>query len=459
MSLFPRRKLTRMNSDKTTFKAITLSRDEHDISRRDISDSALKVMHRLNSDGYEAYLVGGGIRDLLLGLSPKDFDVATDATPEQVKAIFRNSRIIGRRFRIVHVTFGREIIEVTTFRGNHDSVSSHKNSNKSKQADSGMLLRDNVYGSIEDDALRRDFTVNALYYSADDLTLHDFTGGLEDIKKRQIRMIGHPETRYREDPVRMLRAARFAAKLDFEVEDASADPIPKLAPLLRDIPSARLFDEVLKLFMSGYAEATYDSLQYYGLFAELFPETEYFLCKGDLIDEEIIRQALINTDLRLKSGKTVTPAFIFAALLWPVTRAHAARLEGEGKPPLAALQEASHIAIMEQLKRTSIPKRFSIPMREIWEMQLRLNKRQTKRALNLMYHPRFRAGYDFLLLREQVGESLDGLGAWWTKFQQDNPLDPTQVPEEYQRHQRDRDNRNGDNRLRRRRRGMRRTQD
>ncbi|ROR98633.1 poly(A) polymerase [Sinobacterium caligoides] len=447
-----------MNSN-TPFEPIVLSRDEHDISRKQISDSALKVMYRLNRGGFEAFLVGGGIRDMLLGLSPKDFDIATDATPEEVKSLFRNSRIIGRRFRIVHVTFGREIIEVTTFRGSHDSVSSHKNSNKSKQNDSGMLLRDNVYGSIEEDAVRRDFTINALYYSADDLTLHDFTGGLDDIDNRLIRMIGNPETRYREDPVRMLRAARFAAKLDFDVEPASAAPIAELAPLLRDIPAARLFDEVLKLFMSGYAEATYDSLQEFELFAELFPETDYFLGKGDPVDDALVRQALINTDLRIRAGKTVTPAFIFAALLWPVTRAHASRLEAEGVPALPALQEAAHIATMEQLKRTTIPKRFSIPMREIWELQLRLTKRQGKRAHSLMHHPRFRASYDFLLLREQAGENHNGLGEWWTQFQLDNPLDPAVVAER----QRYNNGRNDDDRNsrppRRRRRGMRRTQD
>jgi poly(A) polymerase len=349
-------------------------------------------MYRLNQGGYQAYLVGGGVRDILLGQQPKDFDIATDATPEQVKSLFRNSRIIGRRFRIVHVTFGREIIEVTTFRGSHDNASqgNKKNNNISKQAESGMLLRDNVYGSIEEDAIRRDFSINALYYSTDGFTLHDYTNGLHDIEQRSIRIIGDAQTRYREDPVRMLRAARFAAKLSFDIEPSTAEPIEALAPLLRDIPSARLFDEVLKLFMSGYAVAVYDSLKKYHLFGELFPETQYFLEKNnDPIDHQLIRQALMNTDLRLQAGKTVTPAFIFAALLWPVTRAHAERLEGEGVPPAPALHEAAHIATMDQLKRTSIPKRFSIPMREIWDLQIRLTKRQGKRAHTLFGSPPF----------------------------------------------------------------------
>ncbi|CAH0992250.1 Poly(A) polymerase I [Sinobacterium norvegicum] len=429
-----------------------LSRDEHSISRKQISPNALKVMYRLNGGGYGAYLVGGGIRDILLGEQPKDFDIATDATPEQVKSLFRNSRIIGRRFRIVHVTFGREIIEVTTFRGNHENVSKGKNNNVSKQAESGMLLRDNVYGSIEEDAIRRDFTINALYYSADGFTLHDYTNGLKDIDSRNIRIIGDAETRYREDPVRMLRAARFAAKLSFDIEPATAEPIEQLAPLLRDIPSARLFDEVLKLFMSGYAVAVYDSLMKYHLFGELFPETQYFLEKNnDPIDHQLIRQALVNTDLRLQAGKTVTPAFIFAALLWPVARAHAERLEAEGVPAAPALHEAAHIATMEQLKRTSIPKRFSIPMREIWDLQIRLTKRQGKRAHSLSGHPRFRAAYDFLLLREQAGEQLNGLGAWWTQFQIDNPIEPQQ--RQYNDEQGNKDH-NG--RPPRRRRGMRR---
>jgi poly(A) polymerase len=415
-------------------------------------------MYRLNQGGYQAYLVGGGVRDILLGQQPKDFDIATDATPEQVKSLFRNSRIIGRRFRIVHVTFGREIIEVTTFRGSHDNASqgNKKNNNISKQAESGMLLRDNVYGSIEEDAIRRDFSINALYYSTDGFTLHDYTNGLHDIEQRSIRIIGDAQTRYREDPVRMLRAARFAAKLSFDIEPSTAEPIEALAPLLRDIPSARLFDEVLKLFMSGYAVAVYDSLVKYHLFGELFPETQYFLEKSnDPIDHQLIRQALMNTDLRLQAGKTVTPAFIFAALLWPVTRAHAERLEEEGVPAAPALHEAAHIATMDQLKRTSIPKRFSIPMREIWDLQIRLTKRQGKRAHRLSGHPRFRAAYDFLLLREQAGEKLNGLGEWWTQFQIDNPIELQQRQYHDSRQQADGD-RDGNSRPPRRRRGMRR---
>ena len=248
-----------------------ITRDEHDISRRDISDNALKVLYRLKDAGYQGFLVGGGVRDILLGKQPKDFDIATDAHPEQVHKLFRNSILIGRRFRLVHVRFGREVIEVATFRASHLSS---ENSNQAKQSESGMLLRDNVYGTVDDDAMRRDFTINAMYYNINGFTIHDFAGGIDDIEKRSIRMIGDPQARYREDPVRMLRAIRFAAKLDFEIESATAEPMHTLGHLLEPIPAARMFEEVLKLLLSGNGEQTYYLLRDYDLFKCLFPATD-----------------------------------------------------------------------------------------------------------------------------------------------------------------------------------------
>lgn len=391
-----------------------IPRDEHNVSRSMISDPAKKVLNRLNKAGYEAYLVGGGVRDILLGGKPKDFDIATDATPEEVHDLFRNSRLIGRRFRIVHVLFGREVIEVTTFRGNaqdsDDSTDTHR-----KTSEHGLLLRDNVYGNQEEDALRRDFTINALYYCIRDFTVIDFAGGIDDLNQRQLRLIGDPETRYREDPVRMLRAVRFAAKLDFTIEPETEAPIAELATLLNHIPPARLFDEVLKLFSAGHGEATYELLTRYNLLAALFPQTVKAIEEGE--PDELIRQALRNTDARIQQGKSVTPYFLFAAMLWPAFQAEWRRRQDQGEPVQPALHQAAAKVIGRQVQSTSIPKRFSGPMKEIWEMQLRLPRRQGKRALITMEHPRFRAAYDFLLVREASGDAEPGLGQWWTDFQ------------------------------------------
>lgn len=392
-----------------------IPRDEHNVSRSAISDPAKKVLHRLNKAGFEAYLVGGGVRDILLDGQPKDFDVATSATPEEVHALFRNSRLIGRRFRIVHVLFGREVIEVTTFRGNATDNSDNSTGDQRKTSEHGLLLRDNVYGSMEEDALRRDFTINALYYCIRDFTVIDFAGGVDDLENRQLRLIGDPETRYREDPVRMLRAIRFAAKLDFTIEPDTEEPIHELAPLLTHIPAARLFDEVLKLFAAGYGEATYDLLQHYGLLAPLFPDSVRAIEAGE--PDELIRQALRNTDARIRQGKSVTPYFLFAAMLWPALQAEWRRRQDQGEAVQPALHQAIAKVIGRQIQATSIPKRFSGPMKEIWEMQMRLPRRQGKRALSTMEHPRFRAAYDFLLVREAAGEIEPGLGQWWTDFQ------------------------------------------
>ncbi|WP_251975679.1 polynucleotide adenylyltransferase PcnB [Salinicola avicenniae] len=401
-------------SENTRPTRRVLPRDEHDVSRRDLSENALKVLYRLNNAGYDAYLVGGCIRDSLLGNRPKDFDVATAATPDEVRQLFRNSRIIGRRFRIVHVRFGREVIEVTTFRGRHGE---EDGGNHSQQSDEGLLLRDNVWGSVEEDAIRRDFTVNALYYSVSDFSIHDWTGGLQDLDDRILRLIGDPETRYREDPVRMLRAARFAAKLDFSLAAETEAPIRELAPLLLQIPPARLFEEVLKLFLSGHAVQSFRVLRELGLFAMLFPESDEAL-QALPWAEALVEQALANTDTRLAEDRPVTPAFLFAALLWPcVTQRTAQVAHEQDLPEVPAQQAAAQQVISRQLQHTSIPKRFSMPMRDIWELQQQLPRRRGRRVFQTLEHPRFRAAYDFLLLREEAGELTPGLGQWWTRFQ------------------------------------------
>ncbi|MCC5884070.1 MAG: polynucleotide adenylyltransferase PcnB [Halomonas sp.] len=391
-----------------------IPRDQHPVSRQHFSESALKVLYRLHNAGFEAYLVGGCIRDSLLGKMPKDFDVATDATPEQVRELFRNSRIIGRRFRIVHVRFGREVIEVTTFRGTHND---EHGDHIAQQSDQGLLLRDNVWGSIQEDAIRRDFTVNALYYSIADFSIHDFADGMRDIESRTLRLIGDPAVRYREDPVRMLRAVRFAAKLGFHIAPASEKPIAEMAPLLLQIPPARLFDEVLKLFMAGHGVETFRLLRRYGLFAMLFPETDEAMA-GQPWAESLIEHALASTDTRIHEERPVTPAFLFAALLWAPVQRRQAALEEEDLPPIPALQLASQQVLARQLQHISIPKRFSMPMRDIWDLQQRLPQRRGKRAQQNREHPRFRAAYDFLLLREASGEIEPGLGEWWTAYQE-----------------------------------------
>ncbi len=388
----------------------TLGQEQHGISRDNINISAFKVMNRLNQSGFTSYLVGGGVRDLLLGNQPKDFDVATDATPEQVKSLFRNSRIIGRRFKIVHVRFGREIIEVTTFRGQNSDSNHHVVS------ETGQLLRDNVYGDMESDAWRRDFTANALYYSIKDNNIYDYTSGINDIRNRQLRMIGDPTIRYTEDPVRILRAIRFAAKLGFSIEANTEAPIREQANLLTHVPPARLFDEILKLFLSGYAIATYNLIKQYNVLQALFPDTAAALDKGPHYNA-LIEEVMLNTDKRIRSDKRVTPAFIYAALMWPAMHYRLLQLKAKGLSEFDAFNDASQSTISRQLQRVMIPKRFLIPMRQIWELQWRLPNRSGKRALRLLEHPKFRAGFDFLLARESSGEQLNGLGAWWDRFQ------------------------------------------
>ncbi|OUS10086.1 poly(A) polymerase [Gammaproteobacteria bacterium 53_120_T64] len=387
----------------------------HPIEPADLSRAASEVVSGLEQAGYKAYVVGGCVRDLMLGLKPKDFDVATDATPEQAKVVFRRAQIIGRRFRIVHVRFGREVIEVTTFRAHHTS-SPGNDKNLSRQSKEGMLLRDNVFGSIDEDASRRDFSVNAMYYHPTDNTIYDYADGLKDLEQKTLRIIGDAATRYREDPVRMLRAARFAAKLDFELDAKTFAPIAECAPLLGDISSARLFDESLKLLMSGAALATYEQLRQLSLFAELFPQTAPLL--DDDFYQKLISQAMRNTDARINNRQRVTPAFIYAALLWPALIEQRKHYTDKGDSPLYALQQAGSDAIQQQIKRTAIPRRFTTMMKEIWELQARLNRRNGQNAERVFSHPRFRAAYDFLLLREQAGEQTQGLGEWWTLYQE-----------------------------------------
>jgi poly(A) polymerase len=376
-------------------------------------------MSRLRGAGHQAYLVGGAVRDLLLGGHPKDFDVATDATPEAIRDLFRNSRIIGRRFRIVHVRYGREIIEVTTFRGHHESPDPDgdgSNGNHSRQSDSGMLLRDNVYGTLEEDAARRDLTVNALYYDSGNFEIFDHTDGLRDLERRCICIIGDPTARYREDPVRMLRVLRFAAKLEFDIDPDTANAIATCAPLLDNIPAARLFDEFLKLFLSGYAAPTLEKLLEFGLFESLFPDS-YRALEADPLSLPLLRAAMQNTDARIAQGKPVTPAFILAAILWPEVSRLERKLRERGDAPMVAMHSGGAQAVSSAAQRISIPKRFSQPMREIWEFQLRLERRQGRKAAELVDHRRFRAAYDFLLLRGQAGEDIADLGEWWTEFQ------------------------------------------
>jgi len=390
-----------------------IPRSEHAISRANISSNALKVLYRLKGAGYDAFLVGGGVRDMLLGREPKDFDIATNARPEEVKKLFRNCMLIGRRFRLAHVRFENEIIEVATFRAQGDG-----DSDDEARTENGRILRDNVYGTLEEDAWRRDFTVNALYYNIQDFSVVDYVGGMADLQSGMLRLIGDPRQRYHEDAVRMLRAVRFAAKLGFRIHTDSEAPIFELAHLLEDIPSARLFDEILKLFLGGCAVQSFELLRHYGLFAYLFPQTEACLAQErEGFPLTLLIRALQNTDARIAEGKPVTPAFLYAALLWEPLRQAMASQEAEAMGEIQALQQAAYAVEGQQLARTALPKRFGVPMREIWTLQIRLRRTTGLRPLRLLEHPRFRAAYDFMLLRRDAGEDIGDLCQWWTEFQ------------------------------------------
>ncbi|TXH05116.1 MAG: polynucleotide adenylyltransferase PcnB [Nevskiaceae bacterium] len=393
-----------------------IPRAEHCISRSQISPGTLKVLYTLKDAGYEAYMVGGGVRDLLAGLEPKDFDIATNAHPEQVKALFRSCRLVGRRFVICHVRFGDEITEVTTFRG--PITDSHE------RDETGRILSDNEYGTLEQDAFRRDFTVNALYYDIRDYSIVDFANGLADLQRGVIRLIGDPELRYREDPVRMLRAVRIANKLGFKLAAETAKPIPRLAPLLGEIPAARLFDEVIKVLMSKDAVASFLKLRELGLFEQLFPQTDAAI-EADARSYNFVAGALLNTAERIKRDAPVNPAFLYAALLWPPVVARMRDLIArQGHHPNVASVQACEEVLAQALSRIAIPKRFSLPMREIWQLQPRFEMRKGGRARRLLTHPRFRAAYDFLLLRAQAGEAPQELAEWWTQAQTGAELPP-----------------------------------
>lgn len=394
----------------TAGEPVIVPRNEHNISRKQISQNALNVLYTLKDAGFEAYLVGGCVRDLLLGHEPKDFDVATNALPEQVHSLFRRSRLIGRRFKLVHVRYGRDVIEVATFRAPPEA-----NNHVDEQ---GRIVQDNVYGNLEQDAWRRDFTINALYYNIRDFSIVDYTGGIADLNAGLIRLIGDVETRYREDPVRMLRALRFVGKLGLKLDKKTEAGIFEWAGLLADIPPARLFDETLKLYLTGNAAVTHELLCHYGLFDEMYPQTAALLHEEqDGYPRTLLMKALENTDSRIDADKPVTPAFLFAALLWEPVRQRAQLLTDNGMPEIPAMQRASSEVVADQIQRVAVPKRFSLVTRDIWNLQPRLTKRQGRRAFKSLLHPKFRAAYDFLTLRAEAGESLTELVEWWTRFQ------------------------------------------
>ena len=389
-----------------------IPREQHCISRKNISSAALRVLYRLNEAGFAAHLVGGAVRDLLLGGRPKDFDIATNATPEDVKRLFRNCRLIGRRFRLAHVVFGSEIVEVATFRGSSDDGSGDRH------VVDGRIVRDNVYGTIEEDAVRRDFTVNALYYDISDFSVRDYVGGYEDLARRELRLIGDPVSRYREDPVRMLRAVRLAAKLDFTIAPDARAPFDDLGELLLQAPPARLFDESLKLFLAGSGLKSFRALDTSGLLADVFPLTARALAfRGGATARAMIEQGLADTDARIAADKSVTPAFLFAILLWGPVRAQVQREIDKGTEPSAAWVRVANQIIAEQAKHVAIPRRFSVTMLEIWLLQPRFEQRMKKRVFRLLAHPRFRAAYDFLVLRAGESPEMAELAAWWTEAQ------------------------------------------
>lgn len=394
-----------------------IPRDRHNVSRKQVSRGALRVLYGLKDAGFRACLVGGAVRDLLLGRQPKDFDVATDATPEEVRKLFRNCRLIGRRFRLAHVIFGPEIVEVATFRGTGEGDTSGD-----RHVVNGRILRDNVWGTIEEDALRRDFRVNALYYDIADFSVIDYVGGMEDLEQKHLRLIGDPATRYHEDPVRMLRAARLAAKLGFTIDPEAAAPFAPLGHLLADAPPARLFDECQKMFLAGYGLASFRTLAQYGLLEQLFPGTAHALEHDDSgYLRAMIERGLAGTDTRVSDGRPVTPAFLFAVLLWGEVAQLAARLQSEGAVRSLAWQRAAHRVMAEQGRRVAIPRRFAYAIEEIWALQPRFAERTRKRVFRLMAHPRFRAAYDFLLMRSDESEELRESGEWWTRAQELSP--------------------------------------
>jgi poly(A) polymerase len=380
---------------------------EHPVRRDQVPRGARMVCEKLHEAGFKAFVVGGAVRDLLLGLTPKDFDIATDATPEQVKPLFRRAYIIGRRFRLVHVHVGAEVLEVSTFRAPQraeDSTDEH-----------GRLLSDNVYGSQAEDAARRDFTCNALYFDPTSEEIWDYVGGVIDSRARRLKLIGAPVTRYREDPVRMLRAVRLAAKAGLAIDPKTAAPIPKLASLVQNVPPARLFDEMQKLLLSGHAAETLQSLRAHGLSHGLLPLLDVILEQP--LGPRFIEVALAGTDARVREGKAVSPAFLFATLLWHEVLQQWNGAKARGDKPIPALYDAMDRVLDAQAERISIPRRFEATIKEIWALQPRFEQRAGSRPYRLLEHERFRAAFDFLALRGESGEVPGDLVAWWTRFQ------------------------------------------
>ena len=380
----------------------------HGVSREQISYGARKVTDGLQAAGYQAYVVGGAVRDLLLNRTPKDFDVATDATPEEVRRVFRRSRIIGRRFRLVHVMFGEEVVEASTFRSLIEAEDAQTDEH-------GRLLRDNQFGDQEQDAARRDFTVNALFYDPATQEIHDYHGGYADMRANLLRMIGDPAVRYREDPVRMLRAVRLSAKLEMRIDAATAAPIARMKDLLDNVPQSRLLDEILKMLLSGHSVECIQQLRRMSLHHGLLPLLDVILEQP--LGEKFVMLALRNTDERIGQDKTVSPAFLFAALLWHEVLAAWKLHQQQGERPVGAMHAAMDEVLGKQKARLAIPHRHDAVMKEIWLMQLRLEQRAGQRPFRLLEQPRFRAGFDFLLLRCASGEVDDELGLWWDEFQ------------------------------------------
>ncbi len=392
----------------------------HRIDPHLLSKNAVKVTDTLQQAGFDAFIVGGAVRDLALGIKPKDFDVATNATPDQVQKLFRKARLIGRRFQIVHVTFfGKgqpEIIEVSTFRALLENAGEHL-------ADNGRILRDNVWGTQHEDAARRDFTINAMYYDPSSETVLDYHGGMVDMQKKVLRMIGDPAKRYREDPIRMLRAIRFAAKTGFNLDNATNAPIGELGKLIHDVPSARLFDEMLKLLMSGYSWAAIQGLRNANLHQGVLPLLDQIFTQETQGQEahNFVRLALANTDQRIQSGKSISAGFLFATLLWPDLLQNWKNNINKGMANITALQDAMDQTIATQSSGLVIQRRFESDMREIWSMQPRFERRVGRYPYRLIESPRFRAAYDFLLLRCAAGEKKQELGDWWTSFIESDP--------------------------------------
>ena len=394
------------NIDSSLAKKISVN--AHQIDKNLISQAAIKTCEGLQKAGFEAFIVGGAVRDLLLNVKPKDFDIATNATPEEVNGLFRRSRIIGRRFRLVHVLWGADTIEVSTFRGHHQAEGDAKTN------DSGRIIRDNIFGSLVDDAARRDFTANALYYNVATQTVLDFHNGVADIKANLLRMIGDPTTRYQEDPVRMLRAVRLSAKLGLKIEAATQAPIVKLADLLQDVPPSRLFDEMLKLFLSGHAVESISALRAQHLHHGLLPLLDVVLEQP--LGERFVMLALKNTDERIRIGKSSNPSFLFATLLWHEMLVAWDKYKAQGEHLIPAMHMAMNEVIDIQAQKMAIHNRFTATMKEIWGLQARFEYRAGKRPYGLLTHPRYRAGYDFLLLRCESGEIEAEIGEWWTTF-------------------------------------------